>query len=239
MLEKHAPLQTKHISVRPRVPWYNAEILVAKRNRRKAERRWRATKSIEDLKHYKMSRNVTTNLMNKARTEYYTNLIQESGDDQAKIFKTMKQLFTESKDLQLPPQSDIDQLVNEFGNYYVEKISIIRSSLFDCHDDCEQPDVSEQSDCSPLDNNEILNSFHVLSDKDVHDIIIIKSSRKTCALDPMPTSLIIERIDVLLPVLTKMVNMSLQDGKFAGNWKEALVLPILKKTGLELLLKNY
>lgn len=55
----------------------------------------------------------------------------------------------------------------------------------------------------------------------------------------MPTSLTIQCIDVLLSVLTKMVNMFLQDGKFADKWKEALVHPILKKIGLELLLKNY
>jgi hypothetical protein len=55
----------------------------------------------------------------------------------------------------------------------------------------------------------------------------------------MPTSLIIKCMDVLLPVLTTMVNLSLQNGHFADNWKEALVLPILKKIGLDLLFNNY
>ena len=44
IVRETCPLQTKRISVRPRVPWYNAEIVVAKRNHAKAERRWRATK---------------------------------------------------------------------------------------------------------------------------------------------------------------------------------------------------
>lgn len=33
--------------------------------------------------------------------------------------------------------------------------------------------------------------------------------------------------------------MSLQNGKFADNWKMALVLPILKKIRFELLFQNY
>ena len=36
-----------------------------------------------------------------------------------------------------------------------------------------------------------------------------------------------------------MVNISLESGHFPSAWKEALVRPILKKSGLETVLKNY
>ena len=55
----------------------------------------------------------------------------------------------------------------------------------------------------------------------------------------MPTSLVIDCIDVLLPIITKMINLSLESGLFADDWKCALVLPLLKKSGLDLLYKNY
>ena len=55
----------------------------------------------------------------------------------------------------------------------------------------------------------------------------------------MPTSLVIDCIDVLLPILTKMINLPLESGLFADDWKCALVLPLLKKPGLDLLYKNY
>ena len=61
----------------------------------------------------------------------------------------------------------------------------------------------------------------------------------SCLLDPIPTTLVIGGIDVLLPVITKIINLSLQTGEFAVQWKCALVFPLLKKLGLELLLKNY
>ena len=45
--------------------------------------------------------------------------------------------------------------------------------------------------------------------------------------------------DVFLPVITKMVNISLESGHFLSAWEEALVQPILKKNGLDTVFKNY
>ena len=54
-----------------------------------------------------------------------------------------------------------------------------------------------------------------------------------------PTPLVIGCIDILLPVITKIINISLKTGQFADQWKCALVHPLLKKPGLDLVLKNY
>ena len=64
-------------------------------------------------------------------------------------------------------------------------------------------------------------------------------AKKSCALDPIPTPLLIKSIDALLPVITEIINLSLQSGYFPPVWKEALVLPILKKANLNLVYKNY
>ena len=42
-----------------------------------------------------------------------------------------------------------------------------------------------------------------------------------------------------LPVITKVVNIALESGHFPSAWKEALVRPTLKKTGLDTVFKNY
>ena len=64
-------------------------------------------------------------------------------------------------------------------------------------------------------------------------------AKKSCALDPIPTPLLVKCIDVLLLVITKMVNISLESGHFPSAWTEALVRPILKKNGLDTVFKNY
>ena len=65
------------------------------------------------------------------------------------------------------------------------------------------------------------------------------SPKKSCMFDPMSTSMVISCADVLLPVITKMINLSLNSGEFADDWKCGLINPILKKPGLDLLYKNY
>ena len=43
----------------------------------------------------------------------------------------------------------------------------------------------------------------------------------------------------MLPVITKLVNLSFEFGRFAESWKEALVLPSLKKPNLDIAYKNF
>ena len=59
-LDKHAPITTRTISVRLRVAWFNEEIKCAKRDKRKAERKWRTTKLLSDLSLFKRKRNLCT-----------------------------------------------------------------------------------------------------------------------------------------------------------------------------------
>ena len=62
---------------------------------------------------------------------------------------------------------------------------------------------------------------------------------KSCELDPLPTHLLKESIDLLLPSITKIVNLSLSSGRFSSHWKEAIVRPLLKKSGMDLIYKSY
>ena len=49
----------------------------------------------------------------------------------------------------------------------------------------------------------------------------------------MPTFLVREFVDILLPYLTTMVNASLQQGRLPISQKHAVVTPLLKKPGLD------
>ena len=59
-----------------------------------------------------------------------------------------------------------------------------------------------------------------------------------CELDALPTSLLKRMIDVCLPSIMKIVNLSLEMGQFTYQWKVAIVRPLLKKLGLDLIKKN-
>ena len=42
---------------------------------------------------------------------------------------------------------------------------------------------------------------------------------KSCPLDPAPTSVVLQVFDVLLPVVTRMINTSFESGLFAEEWR--------------------
>ena len=66
----------------------------------------------------------------------------------------------------------------------------------------------------------------------------MSSKSTTCELDPILTSLLKEHISILLPLITKMVNLSLQTGVLPNEWKYTLVTPLIKKHGLDTILKT-
>ena len=81
-------------------------------------------------------------------------------------------------------------------------------------------------------------NFNLLSESEVFDLITA-SSKKSCPLDPIPTKLLTEYVDVLLPPITRIINLSLDSGYFPCTWKRALVWPLLKKNGLPPVFKNF
>ncbi|CAB4032648.1 Hypothetical predicted protein, partial [Paramuricea clavata] len=212
VLDKHAPLKNKVIIERTRVPWFNEEIKEAKRKRRKVERKWRDTRLAADLADFKQKRNVVTRLMNKARREFHSEFIDAHSGNQKKLFTGTMKLINQSKTRDLPPVPDNAVCASSIGKFFNRKIANIRNAVTTIG-------VSPFSD------------FNVLTEQEV-SALIMSSSRKTSPTDPMPSKLVSE-CSCLLPVITKMINTSLQSGHFPDDWKEVLLSPLLKKVGAD------
>ena len=61
-----------------------------------------------------------------------------------------------------------------------------------------------------------------------------------CELDPIPMDLLKKTLPSLFTIIMNIVNTSsLRDGIFATSWKTALVKPILKNLGLDIIMSNY
>ena len=67
----------------------------------------------------------------------------------------------------------------------------------------------------------------------------MRMKNKHCKLDTIPMSILKQILEACLPAITQIVNMSLTNGEFCENWKFAVVKPLLKKPGLNLISKNY
>ena len=80
---------------------------------------------------------------------------------------------------------------------------------------------------------------NVSSPRDLRSMQMLEVSINSNMAQTIPTWLLKECLDSLLPVLTLLVNKSLQIGYFPEEWKNALVKPLLKKLGLELVFPSF
>ena len=69
--------------------------------------------------------------------------------------------------------------------------------------------------------------------------LALRAPTKSCLLDPVPTNILKDCLDELLPILSTTINLSLESGFFPDIWKESIVTPLLKKQGLDLVFKNF
>ena len=124
ILDKHAPLITRTFKVRPNVQWYSHAITQAKRERRHRERRWRRTRLASDLSLFKEQRRLVCQMLEKAKTTYYHNMITECGHDSRSLFRLGRE-----QEKHVPSMDSVMDTAGAFSSYFDEKVHKIRVNL--------------------------------------------------------------------------------------------------------------
>ena len=141
--------------------------------------------------------------MNQTRCENYTSHIQENSSNQRKLFQSTKALLCDAKDVSFPP-GDPDQLANDFGKFFAQKIDRINRSLADLSAQSQSPPHAVEHSAY---SDERFTSFKSLTQDQVR-MLIDKAPKKSCQLDPVLTSIVVQSLGILLPVITKLLNLS-------------------------------
>ena len=235
IVNKHAPVVTRVIADRPKTPWHTEKLSCAKRDLRRAERRWRKTRLTVHRQIYTTLRDEYRRQLAATKASHFCAVISEAGHNMKKRFGVTIALLGRSVPTQLPETSNDVALAGTFQQFFVKKITDIRRSID------SRAVTTTTFDRQPCDDYQPaqLCEFTPATTADIRRIIL-QSSAKSCTLDPMPTSLLKENIDILLPVYTVIVNPSLESGIVPAAMKHAIVTPILKKRGLDVnCLTNY
>ena len=230
ILDKHAPINSKVLTIRPRVPCFSPELREHKATRRRLERRILSTKTQADKIAYRNACNTYSMLLRKSKRKYYSDLIDECGVNTKKLFYVVHSLTNMSHANHLPPYDDPCKLADDFGEFFYRKIELIKRDIDEIV--VEPPKVDYSSP------QVLLEKFAVLSEEEVADIIT-GMSNASCQLDPIPTWLLKLCSPELVLVITIMINRSLQKSVVPKNWKVALLRPLLKKLGLDLVYENF
>ena len=237
IIDKHAPVKSKAITIRSEAVWYTEEIHDARRIRRKLERKWRKSGLEVDFQIYTSQRQAVTRLVHETKTDYYCADIQTNAKDSKLLFKTVDTLLHKSGEPPLPACDSPSHLANTFQDYFLERVALIHQGI--------QATLTDLDLAASLWGPEelpaacSLTSFRLATHDDIRQMVS-KAPPKSCELDSIPTWLLKQCGDGIIPSMTSIINMSLESGVVPGCFKKAVVRPLLKKPRLDAeCLKNY
>ena len=158
LLEQHAPLKKKIVTLRPISPWYSEEIRKEKSKRRKLECRWRRTQLTIDSEIYVQQCNTVNTLISSSKKEFYSSIITENKSDPRVLFSCFDKMVNRKSEKMLPHFKDPRELADRFADFFVEKISRLRTNLNNGNENSppEQPhSVPRLSDFEPTNSREL------------------------------------------------------------------------------------
>ena len=207
------------VNVRPKCPWYSDNLRSAKRHKRRLERKFRKSKLEVDRQIYLDACKSYRRDLNEAKRSYHNGRI--SGCNSKQLFRIVDSLTNPNSDRVLPTSESPKHLANEFANYFDSKIQTIRGNL-------DASDHSELSVTLIEDCDSHFGEFRKMSEEDVRELIM-QSPVRGCSMDPIPTPLLKEYVDSFVPVITRIMNLSLTSGEVPTCFKLTKVTPLIKK----------
>ena len=101
-------------------------------------------------------------------------------------------------DTPFPHHGDKSALANDIGSFFIRKISDLLTH--------------SSSHCS--------SSFTAFRRVDMDSLrkLVLRAPTKSCLLDPVPTNILKDCLDELLPILSTTINLSLESGFFPDTW---------------------
>ena len=118
------------------------------------------------------------------------------------LFAATKKLLNQTADTPFPPHGDKFALANDMGSFFIKKISDLRVSLDATENLCSTVN-RHSSHCS--------SSFTAFRRVDMDSLrkLVLRAPTKSCLLDPVPTNILKDCLDELLPILSITINWRL------------------------------
>ena len=127
----------------------------------------------------------------------------------------------------LPSMDSAIDTASAFSSYFDEKVHKIHVNL----DDQSANSVfgrAEEAGTPTYVYSSNLVTFKVATEKEASEVIK-KSATKTCALDPIPTQILKKHVSSRIPVITKLINPSMETRCIPSSFKKPLVTSLFKK----------
>jgi hypothetical protein len=218
------PVIEKNIKVKDSNAWYDSSISNLRKQRRKAERQWRASGTEISRQVYVDARSSVITGVEIKKQNYFMQSIKGCNSNQKKLWNVICKL-TGSPEYQFPSHSSADDI----NNFFISKIQKLRHEIDEITPNTNYSDTFLNYNANYQSSDFF--EFHPVSNSDV--LKLVNSMNKTCcSLDPFNFSKVPQVLSLLVPLFTSIINGCFSEGIFPDSEKIAIVRPLLKKPSL-------
>jgi len=230
ILDLHAPKLSKWIRDLPDAKWFDSEYKEVRIERRKAEKLWKNSGLEIDRDIFEHLRTHCNELADSKKISFFKHHFEKYSYSQKSLYSFVDTFLDHEKTLTLPPTESLQECVDDFNTYFNEKIVNIRKSF--------SPVPHQETRAEHEFVGKHLSDFDLATVEEIAEILK-ETTMKSCDLDPIPAELMKENLDLFIPELCDIVNLSLTTGSMDG-LKSAHLTPLIKGDGLDCsVLKNY
>ena len=219
-LDKHAPWRNVRVRDTTPHPWYDTDI--DRNKKRKQENVWRRTKLEIHRQLYITARDECTALISARKTDYFRNQLEKASNKN--MFRLQRSL--DGQRVQQQPEFRLAaQECELFSRFFRGKIDNLLSGLQYINDiDRPSDEIRCFTDC--------IDVFDRTTNTEI-TAICSATKKTTCVLDPLPANQLIDNITRIVPAITRIINISLDEGVMPKSLKHAIIRPLLKKPSLD------
>ena len=161
-------------------------------------------------------------MISKAKKDYLCHKVVNCGSSR-ELFRLSSQMMVKFGDTMLPSNISPESLPDKCNELFVHKIEEIRSSF----------DPDRPVSTSPVQFSGTAIAEFQLVTEDFVKTVVQEMPKKSCDLDPIPTSVFYDCLDDIIPIVTRFIYKSVSSGIVPRSFKHALVKALLKKVSLD------
>ena len=201
---------------RRNLPWLTKPIVHAIRRRNTLFKAHKRTKSSAAYQKYRAARNKVTAMLRLSKAKFFQKFKSQSSKEFWKIIK----LFNKQES-SIPTLRSVDGVEVTDAQ---DKATLLNSFFYTCFNNSSPPLTNQSphlvsSEC-PLDL--------LCTEDEVYDLIVQLDPSKSTGPDGISARMLRGTVDVIVPSLTKLFNLSLSSGIFPEAWKLARIVPVPK-----------
>ena len=155
------------------------------------------------------------NMVNFNRQQFFSEEVNKAKGDVKKLYQ-LTELTGGLKENPFPEVASDAELANRFATFFLNKIIFTRAQL----------DNSPKHTCEPI--TQYQKKFAPMTERQVRSLFG-NMKTKSSELDLIPTKILKEHLDVFFPVLTKIINIGIENSTFYEGWKYVIVRLLLER----------